>query len=76
MGTGMERLEIPKLSGIGGVVFVSGLGTLAHAAGEKGKDDFFFVQMSDTHWGFATETHGDGPAMACRLKSPIKEEKA
>ncbi|HEY6873888.1 MAG TPA: metallophosphoesterase [Geobacteraceae bacterium] len=54
MGTGMERREFLKLMGIGGVVFVSGLGPLAHAAGEKGtKDDFFFVQLSDTHIGFS-----------------------
>ena len=54
MKNAMDRREFLTLMGIGGVVFVSGLGPLAHAAGEKGaKDDFFFVQMSDTHWGFA-----------------------
>ncbi len=54
MGTEMERREFLKLLGIGGVVFVSGLGSLAHAAGEKGaKDDFFFLQLSDTHVGFS-----------------------
>ena len=54
MKNGLDRREFLKLMGIGGVVFVSGVGALAHAAGEMGaKDDFFFVQMSDTHWGFS-----------------------
>ncbi len=54
MKSRMERREFLKLMGIGGVVFVSGLGPLAHAAGKKGaKGDFFFIQMSDTHWGFS-----------------------
>lgn len=54
MGTGMERREFLKLLGIGGVVFVSGMGPLAHAAWKKGaKDDFFFLQLSDTHIGFS-----------------------
>ena len=47
--------EFLKLAGVGGVVFASGLGGRAHAAGEaagKAKDDFYFVQLSDTHWGF------------------------
>jgi hypothetical protein len=50
----MERREFLKLLGIGGVVFVSGLGSLAHADGNKGaQDDFFFLQLSDSHWGFS-----------------------
>ncbi|HEY9778443.1 MAG TPA: metallophosphoesterase [Planktothrix sp.] len=48
----MDRREFLKLAGIGGVVFLSGLNTSAQAlALPKGKD-FYFVQMSDTHWGF------------------------
>jgi Calcineurin-like phosphoesterase len=50
MKNAMERREFLKLMGIGGVVFVTGLEQLAHAAGAK--KDFFFVQLSDTHWGF------------------------
>ncbi len=51
----IDRRDFLKLTGMGSVVFVSGLGGLdrltnkALAAG----DDFFFVQLSDTHWGFA-----------------------
>jgi Icc-related predicted phosphoesterase len=49
----MDRRDFLKLAGIGGVVFLSGLGTLAYASDEKiASDDFFFVQLSDTHWGF------------------------
>jgi Icc-related predicted phosphoesterase len=52
----MDRRDFLKLAGIGGVVFVSGLGTLAYATEKKSAaEDFFFVQLSDTHWGF------DGP---------------
>ena len=47
----IDRRDFLKLAGIGGVVFASGLvhsGKLANAA----EEDFFFVQLSDTHWGF------------------------
>jgi hypothetical protein len=46
-----NRRDFLKLAGIGGVgvVFASGLPGLAGAAGP---DDFYFVQMSDVHWGF------------------------
>ena len=55
MGT-MDRRDFLKLAGIGGVVFVSGLGSVSLAGEKKGaEEDFFFVQLSDTHWGF------DGP---------------
>jgi hypothetical protein len=50
------RREFLQLLGAGGgVVFASGLAG-ACAAGTRGKsdpqEDFFFVQLSDTHWGF------------------------
>ncbi len=50
----MDRRDFLKLAGIG-IVFVSGLGRVAAAAEKAGKKlpgDFYFVQMSDTHWGF------------------------
>ena len=48
------RRDFLKLAGIGTVVFSSGLGKLGNLANAaSGKDDFFFVQLSDTHWGFA-----------------------
>ena len=49
----MDRRDFLKLAGMGGVVFFSGLGTLVDAIGKSAAaDDFFFVQLSDTHWGF------------------------
>ncbi len=55
MKNSQDRREFLKLMGIGGgVVFLSGLGPLANAATKKEvKNDFFFVQLSDTHWGFS-----------------------
>jgi 3',5'-cyclic AMP phosphodiesterase CpdA len=50
----MDRRDFLKLAGIG-IVFVSGLGRVAVAAEKASKKlpgDFYFVQMSDTHWGF------------------------
>jgi hypothetical protein len=55
----IDRRDFLKLAGIGGAVFASGLGGLyrkAGAAASRGTD-FFFVQLSDTHWGFT------GPAI-------------
>ena len=48
-----EFLELAGLAGAGvaGVVFASGLHP-GRAAASAGKDDFMFLQMSDTHWGF------------------------
>src|ERR1700680_1791104 len=53
----IDRREFLKLAGLGSVVFASSLGA-ARAAGTmaaaKGGtyDDFYFVQLSDSHWGF------------------------
>jgi hypothetical protein len=46
----IERRDFLKLAGLGGVVFASGLGMTS--ASEAAQQDFFFVQLSDTHWGF------------------------
>jgi len=51
---GFDRRDFLKLAGIGGVVFASRLGG---SGGFAAQDDFFFIQLSDTHWGFA------GPAI-------------
>ena len=55
MTTADDRRSFLKLLGLGGVVFASGLpgvGALARAAGPAWKD-FFFLQLSDTHWGYS-----------------------
>jgi hypothetical protein len=45
-----SRRDFMKMAGLGvGVVFASALPGVVRAAGQ---DDFYFVQMSDTHWGF------------------------
>ena len=52
MKGGMDRREFLKLAGIGGVVFVSGMGGSVFAAGDaEGREGFTFVQLSDTHIG-------------------------
>jgi len=54
--TTRTRREFLELLGVGGgVVFASGLAGACSPKmrGEDGpRDDFFFVQLSDTHWGF------------------------
>ena len=49
-----DRRELMKLLGLGGVVLGSGLPGFSLAA-SKGKppEDFMFLQLSDSHWGFA-----------------------
>jgi len=48
----IDRREFLKLAGVGGVVFASGLRNTSFAADKAAGDDFYFVQMSDSHWGF------------------------
>jgi Icc-related predicted phosphoesterase len=51
----VARRQFLQLAGVGaGAVFASGLPGFAEAAGLA--KDFYFVQLSDTHWGY------DGPA--------------
>jgi hypothetical protein len=50
------RRDFARLAGLGGVVFASGLFDLASLGRGKAfaaAADFNFVQLSDTHWGFA-----------------------
>jgi len=65
----IDRRDFLKLAGIGGVVFVSGLGNLGHSARASGpkENNFFFVQLSDTHWGF------NGPAVNPDSASTLKK---
>jgi hypothetical protein len=50
------RRDFLKLAGIGGAVFVSGA-LRAGASPQQDMGNFYFVQISDTHWGF------NGPAI-------------
>src|SRR5258706_5982644 len=62
MNTKVNRREFLQLAGlagagIAGVVFTSGLRQAQAAEKSVRANDFFFLQMSDTHWGFT------GPAV-------------
>jgi len=48
----MHRRDFLKLAGIGGAVFVSGATLLGGQMPQEMKA-FYFVQISDTHWGFS-----------------------
>jgi 3',5'-cyclic AMP phosphodiesterase CpdA len=50
----LDRRRFLALAGIGGAVFASNLNGWARPAGAATAHsaDFFFVQLSDTHWGF------------------------
>jgi hypothetical protein len=56
MRNAIDRRDFLRLAGLGGAVFASGLAGCA-SLGRAGQDDFYFVQLSDTHWGFS------GPAL-------------
>jgi len=49
---GINRRDFLKLTGVGGAVFVSGLAGCSTMGTAMAQQDFFFVQLSDTHWGF------------------------
>jgi 3',5'-cyclic AMP phosphodiesterase CpdA len=49
-----SRRDFLRLAGVGGVVFASRLAGASPATKRKsgGREDFFFLQLSDTHWGY------------------------
>ncbi|HYL23562.1 MAG TPA: metallophosphoesterase [Burkholderiales bacterium] len=47
----IDRRQFLKVAGLGGLVFASGLARGADSYASA-QDEFFFVQLSDTHWGF------------------------
>ena len=54
----IDRRQFLKLSALGGgAVLASSLPGCASLGAGAGHDDFYFVQLSDTHWGF------NGPAV-------------
>ncbi|HEV8548158.1 MAG TPA: metallophosphoesterase [Polyangiaceae bacterium] len=78
----LNRRDLLALAGCGGVVFASGLGGCARAASESAvgapaaavtprptADDFFFLQLSDTHWGYRGDAN---PEAAVCLKRTIE----
>ena len=75
-----DRRQFLKLAGLGGAVFASALNGWAKPATSVPHDqDFYFVQLSDTHWGFndpAINPDASGRARnqiagcAARIQSP------
>jgi len=72
----MHRRDFIKLAGLGGVVFASGLGVKALGSWGPNSnratsiDDFYFVQLSDSHWGF------DGPSVNPDSQGTLKKSVA
>ena len=60
MSSSIDRRQFARLVGLGGVVFASGLANssasgpfgVGSARAAAAAEDFFFVQLSDSHWGF------------------------
>ena len=52
MTDSMNRRDLLKLAGMGVAVFVSGAAAGAAGLLQNKEDSFYFVQLSDTHWGF------------------------
>jgi hypothetical protein len=73
MTSEIDRREFIRLAGIGGVVFMSGIHAMPGLAMPK-NNDFFFVQLSDSHWGF--EGPKINPDAKGTLKKAIKEVNA
>ena len=74
MNNQINRRDFLKLAGIGGVVFASGLGSLAHGAGKGAQQkDFYFVQLSDTHWGFSGPSANPDAAIRITVSSVFSE---
>jgi len=48
----INRRDFLKLTGVGGAVFMSGLSGCTAVGTKAAEQDFYFVQLSDTHWGF------------------------
>ena len=67
----MQRRDFLALTAIGGgAVFASGLAGCASRGGGAagGQEDFYFVQLSDTHWGYQGPAH---PEAAVTLRKAV-----
>src|SRR5262249_11460401 len=66
----MQRRDFLALTAVGGgAVFASGLpGCASAGAGSNDYKDFYFVQMSDSHWGY---TGPDNPDAAVTLRKAV-----
>src|SRR5262245_3826729 len=73
---GIDRRDFLKLAGLGGAVFASGLGIQVFGGNnpignlgdqKSAREEFYFVQVSDTHWGF------DGPKVNPDAQGTLKK---
>jgi hypothetical protein len=69
MAAHINRRDFLRLAGLGGVVFASGLGYNATAATSRSQEqeEFYWVQLSDSHWGF------EGPPVNPDAKGTLKK---
>src|SRR5256886_9913847 len=63
----MNRRDLLKLAGMGVAVFVSGTTVRAGGSAQKKNESFYFVQLSDTHWGF------NGPSINPDSQGTVKK---
>jgi len=72
-----DRRDFMKLIGVGGVVFASRVARAAPApAAGDARADFFFLQLSDTHYGFSGPPNPEAATTLERTVQKINESKA
>lgn len=62
MDMDMDRRKFLQLAVYGGAIYASGIGLAACSTtgyGKSSEADFFFVQLSDTHWGYSGPANPD-----------------
>jgi hypothetical protein len=72
----IDRRQFMQLASVGGAVFVSGLGNPAQAADTMAgslDEDFFFVQLSDSHWGFEGAPNPDAKGTLPKAIASVNE---
>jgi hypothetical protein len=77
-----KRRDVLALMGLGGLVFASGLGACSKAGadvqapaigsgGSVARQDFFFLQLSDTHWGYKGQSNPEADRCLRRTVAAI-----
>lgn len=57
----LNRRDFLKLTSVGGAVFSTGLFSINAFSKSRGQEEFYFVQFSDTHWGFNNKKFNADP---------------
>jgi hypothetical protein len=65
-----SRRDFMKIAGLGGLVFASGLPGCASRGQPGAQSDFFFVQLSDVHWGYNNPKVNPRRGARCAARSP------